>query len=327
MAFIKPEEFSTSGFPFIPRFGSSTSLYQQHQHHQDKLIPSPTSSTLPLPSMNTFSSSSLLSPQSSSNKRRHHSENISYDLPLPPLKVPKLIPTGDAATIPPPPPLVQLSRGDGGAHHQCTSEDCHYCSGLTNLDIAAFYWSMIAMRGYSKAKTSSVSSTGSSSAYDALPFAPKPLPPSPTASQSNAFDLMTSYNKPPSPSGSLSSMDSEPLSPSCSSTTSESSSTKDLGVGNGVKYQCQVCHKSYSHPRLLNRHLQSHTPYKKHHCPRCRKGFNDAFDLKRHIRTHTGIKPFHCELCEKSFTQVSYTFHFIHFEFYSFFNVTLLRYI
>ena len=323
MAFIKPEEFSASGFPFIPRFGSSTSLYQHHHHHhQDKLIPSPiSSSSLPLPSMSTFSlspsstSPSSFSPQSSPNKRRHHSENISYDLPLPPLKVPKLIPTGDAATVPPPPPLVQLSRGGnaGGAHHQCTSEDCHYCSGLTNLDIAAFYWSMIAMRGYSKAKTSSVSSTGSShSAYDTLPFAPKLLPPSPTASQSNTFDLMTSYNKPPSPSGSLSSMDSEPLSPSCSSTTSESSSTKDLG-NNGVKYQCNVCHKSYSHPRLLNRHLQSHTPYKKHHCPRCRKGFNDAFDLKRHIRTHTGIKPFHCELCEKSFTQVSCNNFFIHF--------------
>ena len=288
MAFIKPEEFSASGFPFIPRFGSSSSLYH---HHQEKLIPSP---TLPLPGMNTFSTTS-----SSSNKRRHHSENTSYDatLPLPPLKVPKLIPTtttgGDLSIIPPPPPLVQPSRG-----HQCTSEDCHYCSGLTNLDIAAYYWSMIAMRGYSKAKTSSISSSSSSSAYESLPFAPKLLS-SPT--QSISFDL-TSY-KPPSPSGSLSSMDSEPLSPS-SSTTSESSSTKDLG--NGIKYQCQVCHKSYSHPRLLNRHLQSHTPYKKHHCPRCRKGFNDAFDLKRHIRTHTGIKPFHCGLCEKSFTQVSF---------------------
>eukprot|EP00111_Clytia_hemisphaerica_P016496 TCONS_00048891-protein len=250
MAFMKPDEFSAFPLPYLPRGGA---------------FPSPTA---PLPSMNTFS-----------NKRRH-SENTTYEatLPLPPLKVPKLI--SSTSSLPPPPPLVTPGRG-----HSCTSDDCKYCSGLTNLDIAAFYWSMIAMRGYSKAKASSSYET---------PYSPNL--PSPVC-KSSTFDL--AY-KPPSPSGSLSSMDSEPLSPS-SSTTSESStsSTKDLGI----KYQCQVCHKSYSHPRLLNRHLQSHTPYKKHHCPRCRKGFNDAFDLKRHIRTHTGIKPFQCRMCEKSFTQ------------------------
>ena len=290
MAFIKPEEFnSMSGFSYVHRFGlpSSPSTFQQQQQ-MEKLIPSP---TLPLPSMKTFS-----------NKRRLHSENTSYEatLPLPPLKVPKLISTTARSvdsSIPPPPPLV----------HQCTSEDCNYCSGLTNLDIAAYYWSMIALK-YSKSKTSSSSTTtisNDSSSYE--PTFTQTIP-SPTTHfnhhqhhHQTSFDL-TSY-KPPSPSGSLTSMDSEPLSPS-SSTTSESSSISKDNL-NGIKYQCQVCHKSYSHPRLLNRHLQSHTPYKKHHCPRCRKGFNDAFDLKRHIRTHTGIKPFHCKLCEKSFTQVS----------------------
>ena len=209
---------------------------------------------VPLPDMSVFS-----------NKRRYSD----VEMPIP-SKVAKLI-TPPLSPIPPPVP----------SSHNCSS-DCQYCSRLTNLDIAAFYWSMLAMRGYPQFKA------GSPNNVDWKP-------PSPVSSTTSSIDMQ--YSKPPSPSGSLSSMDSEPLSPS-SSTTSESS--KDLSV----KYQCQVCHKSYSHPRLLNRHLQSHTPYKKHHCPRCRKGFNDAFDLKRHIRTHTGIKPFQCQMCDKSFTQV-----------------------
>ena len=191
------------------------------------------------------------------------------------------------------------------AHHDC-GHDCRTGPderALTNLDIAAFYWSMLAMRGHQelKAKTAGAGTP----MYDSMAIPP----PSPAASSNyeptSPYSKPPSpYSKPPSPSGSLSSSyDSEPSSPSGSSTTSETPQMKELS-GGGVKYQCHVCHKGYSHPRLLNRHMQSHTPYKKHHCPRCRKGFNDAFDLKRHIRTHTGIKPFHCSLCEKSFTQV-----------------------
>lgn len=249
------------GLPHLPRVPSFPFYDKLSTPSPTSTTPSPTS---PLPGMNVFS-----------NKRRY-SDAGEMTLPLPPLKMPKLL--SDVPRTPN--PLATLN-------HSCTSEDCHYCSGLTNLDIAAFYWSMLAMRGYPKVKAS---------AFDTSMNLKIPSPPSPTSKSS--LDL--SY-KPPSPSGSLSSLDSEPMSPS-NSVTSETntSSGKELNM----KYQCQVCHKSYSHPRLLNRHLQSHTPYKKHHCPRCRKGFNDAFDLKRHIRTHTGIKPFHCELCEKSFTQV-----------------------
>lgn len=234
--------------------------------YSEEIFPRAHSSTTSLPSMHTFS-----------NKRRYG--DISPDTIVPPLKVPRLTDFHSCYPPPPPPPLP--------SRHNCTSEDCHYCSGLTNLDIAAFYWSMIAMRGQA-AKTKP---TSFEPIYSKLPHSPL----SPVSNPS--FDLP--YSKPPSPSGSLSSLESEPLSPSNSTISENNTTTKDLGI----KYQCQVCHKSYSHPRLLNRHLQSHTPYKKHHCPRCRKGFNDAFDLKRHIRTHTGIKPFHCELCEKSFTQ------------------------
>jgi len=168
------------------------------------------------------------------------------------------------------------------ASHNCTP-DCRYCSNLTNLDIAAYYWSKLAMRGYSQFKQATRSE-----------YAPSfTSTPSPTSS------VEFTFSKPPSPSGSLSSMDLEPSSPSASITSDYSiKESSNLGT-----YQCQFCQKCYSHPRLLNRHLQSHTPFKKHHCSRCRKGFNDAFDLKRHIRTHTGIKPFQCDLCEKSFTQ------------------------
>ncbi|XP_031554117.1 zinc finger protein 433-like isoform X2 [Actinia tenebrosa] len=69
------------------------------------------------------------------------------------------------------------------------------------------------------------------------------------------------------------------------------------------KYKCEICHSSFSLQRLLNRHMKTHSFYKRYHCQFCGKGFNDTFDLKRHIRTHTGIKPFKCSECEKAFTQ------------------------
>ena len=126
--------------------------------------------------------------------------------------------------------------------------DCKICKTLYGLDIAAFYWSMMAMYG--------------------LPCRSPVSPPLPTN------DMRTK-----SPLGSTCS-DSQPPSPA--------SSAGDESGKESAVYRCNVCQKTYSHPRFLNRHLQSHTPYKKHHCPRCGKGFNDAFDLKRHIRTHTG---------------------------------------
>ena len=69
------------------------------------------------------------------------------------------------------------------------------------------------------------------------------------------------------------------------------------------KYKCEICNSSFSLQRLLNRHMKTHSFYKRYQCQYCGKGFNDTFDLKRHIRTHTGIKPFKCDHCDKSFTQ------------------------
>lgn len=274
MAFIKPsfmEESVRGALPHLPRLPSFP-FYDKLS--APTLSPTSLSPTAPLPGMNVFS-----------NKRRYFDDVVDEELEKSLPKMPKLI-----SDINAPPTLRAMTSSNpmGSFNHSCTSDDCTYCSGLTNLDIAAFYWSMLAMRGYHKVKATTLESSLNLQ---------MPSPPSPTVSKPFS-DI--SY-KPPSPSGSLSSLDSEPLSPSSSiSSESNLSCSKDMNA----KYQCQVCHKSYSHPRLLNRHLQSHTPYKKHHCPRCRKGFNDAFDLKRHIRTHTGIKPFQCHLCEKSFTQV-----------------------
>lgn len=68
-------------------------------------------------------------------------------------------------------------------------------------------------------------------------------------------------------------------------------------------HRCEICNSAFPLRRLLNRHLKTHSFYKRYTCSYCDKGFNDTFDLKRHVRTHTGIKPFKCEQCDKSFTQ------------------------
>ena len=68
-------------------------------------------------------------------------------------------------------------------------------------------------------------------------------------------------------------------------------------------HRCEICNSTFPLRRLLNRHLKTHSFYKRYTCSFCDKGFNDTFDLKRHVRTHTGIKPFKCEQCDKSFTQ------------------------
>ena len=88
-----------------------------------------------------------------------------------------------------------------------------------------------------------------------------------------------------------------------SNLTNEEQESKRLIDGDETKYKCEICNSSFTLQRLLNRHMKTHSFYKRYHCQFCTKGFNDTFDLKRHIRTHTGIKPFKCSRCDKSFTQ------------------------
>ena len=56
----------------------------------------------------------------------------------------------------------------------------------------------------------------------------------------------------------------------------------------GTKFNCKICGKCFEFPKLLQRHLKSHSDVKRYLCTFCGKGFNDTFDLKRHTRTHTG---------------------------------------
>ena len=85
---------------------------------------------------------------------------------------------------------------------------------------------------------------------------------------------------------------------------SQVSSSKTKETFNSTHHhRCEVCNSTFPLRRLLNRHLKTHSFYKRYSCSYCEKGFNDTFDLKRHVRTHTGIKPFKCDRCDKSFTQ------------------------
>ena len=179
------------------------------------------------------------SPEHRSSPQPRFSSSIPSPTPLPPFHTPVTRATN-----------TTLSKYTDHASHaspgECISE-CKICKTLYGLDIAAFYWSLMAMYG--------------------LPYRGQISPSLPCDVRSK------------SPLGSACS-DSQPPSPA--------SSTGEDNPKESAVYRCNVCQKTYSHPRFLNRHLQSHTPFKKHHCPRCGKGFNDAFDLKRHIRTHTG---------------------------------------
>ncbi|XP_060582025.1 zinc finger protein 121-like [Ruditapes philippinarum] len=70
-----------------------------------------------------------------------------------------------------------------------------------------------------------------------------------------------------------------------------------------TKFSCKICGKCFEFPKLLQRHLKTHSDVKRYLCTFCGKGFNDTFDLKRHTRTHTGVRPYKCDMCDKAFTQ------------------------
>ncbi|KAF4519870.1 hypothetical protein B566_EDAN005208 [Ephemera danica] len=118
----------------------------------------------------------------------------------------------------------------------------------------------------------------------------------------------------------------ELLSPASSS----SSSTEVLGVedlsrgttkrgGNGARYQCPACSKSYSSFSGLSKHRTHHCPAsagsesaaadqannnavaKSFSCKYCEKTYVSLGALKMHIRTHT--LPCKCKLCGKAFSR------------------------
>lgn len=90
----------------------------------------------------------------------------------------------------------------------------------------------------------------------------------------------------------------QPSSPSACSTLSESTNM------NGIKYECEICSKTYSTFSGFTKHKQFYcTPQckKQFNCKHCDKTYFSLGALKMHIRTHT--LPCKCKVCGKAFSR------------------------
>ena len=74
----------------------------------------------------------------------------------------------------------------------------------------------------------------------------------------------------------------------------------------GIKYNCNVCNKSFAFKTGLSRHIKVvHEGIKKYECETCNKVFAQSEHLNSHqSAVHEGIKKYECKTCDKAFSQL-----------------------